>query len=170
MVTLEANIERFGLSVEKDPDFSDNSRLASRCDGADNVEQHVVRYILRTTKYKLLQGHEQSKVSNGVFLWETTLEEHRFSTIEGGMQRLCNSPTYASRHGYRLCLWVYFGGDGSGEGTPISVFLLIKHPEKDIFYLWLLSLSVAITMMNQDPSKSVSLHFENDQVQVPTGA
>ena len=157
LVTLEANIERFGLSAEKHPDFSDNSRPATGCDSADEVEQYVVCYILRTTRCKLLQGQMQSKVSNGAFLWDvTTLEEHRFNTIEGRIQRLYNSPTYTSRFGYRLCLWLYLGGDSSGEGAPISVFLLIKHPDKDIFYPWPLSLPVAITMMNQDPSKSVS--------------
>ena len=78
--------------------------------------------ILRTSKRKFLQGHEQSNVSNGAFLWDVTaLEEHRFSTIGGEIHRLCNSPTYASRHGYRLCLWVYLGGDNSREGAPICL-------------------------------------------------
>lgn len=163
LITLEANIERFGLSAEKDPDFSNHSRPASGWDRADEIEQHVIRYILRTTKFKILQGQIQCKVSNSAFLWDvTTLEEHRFSTIEGGIQRLCSSPPYISRHGYRLCLWIYFGGDGSDEGAHISVFLVIKHPENDIFYPWPLSLPVAITMMNQDPSKSVSKSMNPD--------
>ena len=80
MVTLEANIERFDLSAEKDQDLFDNSRPVSGCGRVDEIRQHIIRYILRMTKCKFLQGQLQSKVSNSALLWDvTTLEEHCFS-------------------------------------------------------------------------------------------
>lgn len=43
---------------------------------------------------------------------------------------------YSSKYGYKMCLRLYFNGDGTGRGTHLSLFFVVMRGKCDALLKW----------------------------------
>ena len=109
------------------------------------------------------QEEVESTMHNGVFIWKiTNFEEEYFAATNASVPMLRSRPFHTSPHGYRMSLCVYLCGDGAGQNTHISVFFMLMHSENDIHLRWPFTQPVTLTLVNRDPSRSISKTFRPD--------
>ena len=93
-----------------------------------------------------------------------------------------SDPFYSHNKGYKMCLNVYAGGNGDGEGTHLSVFLALMKGPHDDELTWPLRGAFEIKLLNQirdskhcsmiltyDANNGVNRITESDRSRVPMG-
>ena len=69
---------------------------------------------------------------NGAFLWRIPEMRRRIRDAKiGRITSIYSPPFYTGRNGYKMCIRAYLNGDGSGEGTHLSIFFVIMEGEYD---------------------------------------
>ena len=79
-------------------------------------------------------------------LWEFTLTE--FSIRRKLSKDYYSPPFYTHQHGYKLCLQVCPGGDGSSDGFHIPVFVCVMRGEHDELLQWPAKGEIFIDVIN----------------------
>ena len=64
-----------------------------------------------------------------------------------------SAPFYTSKSGYKLCLRLYPAGDGMGEGTHISVYLVVMRGEYDSLLVWPMRHRIKLTLLDQETQR-----------------
>ncbi|XP_067406904.1 TNF receptor-associated factor 1-like isoform X2 [Emydura macquarii macquarii] len=106
-----------------------------------------------------IQALEQTSY-DGRFLWRVPDVGRRMQQALSGQTPAIHSPSfYTSRYGYRLCLKLYFNGDGTGAGTHISLFLVVMRGEYDFQLKWPFRHKVTFTLLDQIGERHVSASF-----------
>ena len=63
---------------------------------------------------------------NGAFLWRIPDMKRRIRDAKiGRITSIYSPPFYTGRNGYKMCIRAYLNGDGSGEGTHLSIFFVL---------------------------------------------
>jgi len=87
---------------------------------------------------------------DGNLLWKIDdFRNRRQQTLAGDIHALHSAPCYTSEYGYKFCLRVYLDGDGAGQGTHLSLFLVIMKSEHDNILKWPFQKKVKFTLINQ---------------------
>ena len=96
-----------------------------------------------------LQLLENSRM-NGKLLWKIDdFRQRRQQTLVGDISALHSAPCYTSEYGYKFCLRAYLNGDGVGEGTHLSLFLVIMTSDYDNILEWPFQKKFKFTLINQ---------------------
>ena len=71
----------------------------------------------------------------------------------GKTTSLYSAPFSTGHYGYKMCLWLYMNGDGSGKGTHLSFFLTIMRGEYDALLTWPFRQAVTLTLPGPGQTK-----------------
>ena len=102
----------------------------------------------------------QTTSCNGQFIWKIPeISQRTREAQRGKVISLYSAPFFTSRCGYKLCLWLYLNGDGSGKGTHLSSFLTIMRGESDALLSWPFQQMVTLMVLDQDKRKNIVQAF-----------
>ncbi|XP_070572516.1 TNF receptor-associated factor 1-like [Ptychodera flava] len=102
--------------------------------------------------------------SDGTMIWK--IEDYtrrKHDAVVGKTLSLNSQPFYTSRCGYKMCARVYLNGDGIGEGTHMSLFIVIMRGEYDDFpgMTWPFSRQIAEPIMSTFEDERLQLLLES---------
>ena len=78
----------------------------------------------------------------------------------GRITSIYSPPFYTGRNGYKMCIRAYLNGDGSGEGTHLSIFFVIMKGEYDPLLQRLFDYKVSLILVDQDQRKHLGQTFK----------
>ena len=98
---------------------------------------------------------------NGAFLWRIPEMRRRIHDAKiGRITSIYSPPFYTGRNGYKMCIRAYLNGDGSGEGTHLSIFFVIMKGEYDPLLQWPFDHKVSLVLVDQDLKKHLVQTFK----------
>ena len=98
---------------------------------------------------------------NGAFLWRIPEMRRRICDAKiGRITSIYSPPFYTGRNGYKTCIRAYLNGDGSGEGTHLSIFFVIMRGECDPLLQWPFDHKVSLVLVDQDLKKHLVQTFK----------
>ena len=102
---------------------------------------------------------------DGRFIWRIPEVQRKIRDAKMGRITNIYSPLfYTGRNGYKMCIRAYLNGDGTGEGTHLSIFFVIMKGEYDPLLRWPFDHKVDLILLDQDHKKHV-VHSFNPSVQ-----
>ena len=100
---------------------------------------------------------------DGIMLWKISeFSRLRNEAVSGQRLSIWSTCFYTGRFGYKMCTRVYLNGDGSGQGTHISVFFVIMRGQYDAFLRWPFRQKVTFMLLDQDNVEHVIDAFRPD--------
>ncbi|XP_029470347.1 TNF receptor-associated factor 1 [Rhinatrema bivittatum] len=100
---------------------------------------------------------------DGIFLWKIPEVSRKCQeAIAGRQMSLCSPAFYTAKYGYKVCLRVYFNGDGAAKGTHISLFFAVMKGEYDALLSWPFKHKVTFMLMDQNNREHVIDAFRPD--------
>ena len=98
---------------------------------------------------------------NGAFLWRIPEVRRRIRDAKiSRITSIYSSPFYSGRNGYKMCIRAYLNGDGSGEGTHLSIFFVLMKGEYDPLLQWPFESKVSLILVSQDHMKHLVQTFK----------
>ena len=98
---------------------------------------------------------------NGAFLWRIPEVRRRMRDAKiGRITSIYSPPFYTGRNGYKMCIRAYLNGDGSGEGTHLSIFFVLMRGEYDPLLQWPFEPKVSLILVDQDHKKHLVQTFK----------
>ena len=98
---------------------------------------------------------------NGAFLWRVPDMRRRIRDAKmGRITSIYSPPFYTGRNGYKMCIRAYLNGDGSGEGTHLSIFFVLMKGEYDPLLQWPFDHKVSLVLVDQDQKKHLVQTFK----------
>ena len=98
---------------------------------------------------------------NGAFLWRIPEVRRRIRDAKiGHITSIYSPPFYTGRNGYKMCIRAYLNGDGSGEGTHLSIFFVLMKGEYDPLLQWPFESKVSLVLVDQDHMKHLVQTFK----------
>ncbi|XP_042909927.1 TNF receptor-associated factor 4 isoform X2 [Parasteatoda tepidariorum] len=105
--------------------------------------------------------------TSGTMLWKITDYTRRLGEARDGYE-LVSSPFYTSQHGYKLMASLFLNGNGTGEGTHLSVYIKILPGEYDALLPWPFSHTVTFVLYDQSPTQETACNIVESFVPDPT--
>ena len=98
---------------------------------------------------------------NGAFLWRVPDMKRRIRDARiGRITSIYSPPFYTGRNGYKMCIRAYLNGDGSGEGTHLSIFFVLMRGEYDALLQWPFDHKVSLVHVDQEQKKHLVQTFK----------
>jgi len=98
---------------------------------------------------------------NGAFLWRVPEMRRRIRDAKiGRITSIYSPPFYTGRNGYKMCIRAYLNGDGTGEGTHLSIFFVLMRGEYDPLLQWPFEHKVSLILVDQDQKKHLVQTFK----------
>ena len=98
---------------------------------------------------------------NGAFLWRVPDMKRRIRDAKiGRITSIYSPPFYTGRNGYKMCIRAYLNGDGSGEGTHLSIFFVLMKGEYDPLLQWPFDHKVSLVLVDQNQKKHLVQTFK----------
>ena len=98
---------------------------------------------------------------DGKFLWRIPEVCRRIRDAKiGHITSIYSPPFYTGRNGYKMCIRAYLNGDGTGEGTHLSIFFVLMKGEYDPLLQWPFTNKVSLILVDQDKKKDLSQSFK----------
>ncbi|XP_059399649.1 TNF receptor-associated factor 5-like [Carassius carassius] len=114
------------------------------------LDIHVEQLQCNEQRFRQLE----STSYDGKLIWKVRDYCHR---KEAGTP-LNSTPFYTSRSGYKLSVRAYLGGDNSGRGTHLSLYITIMRGDFDSLLPWPFRQNITLTLLDQSGSKN---HMSN---------
>ncbi|XP_065899595.1 TNF receptor-associated factor 2-like isoform X2 [Dysidea avara] len=98
---------------------------------------------------------------NGAFLWRIPEMRRRIRDAKiGRITSIYSPPFYTGINGYKMCIRAYLNGDGTGEGTHLSIFFVLMRGEYDPLLQWPFEHKVSLILVDQDQKKHLVQTFK----------
>ena len=98
---------------------------------------------------------------NGAFLWRIPEVRRRIRDAKSGrIASIYSPPFYTGRNGYKMCIRAYLNGDGSGEGTHLSIFFVLLKGEYDSLLPWPFEHQISLILVDQDQKRHLVQTFK----------
>ena len=98
---------------------------------------------------------------NGAFLWRVPDMKRRIRDARiGRITSIYSPPFYTGKNGYKMCIRAYLNGDGSGEGTHLSIFFVLMKGEYDALLQWPFDHKVSLVLVDQEQKKHLVQTFK----------
>ena len=79
---------------------------------------------------------------------------------------LYSPPFYTGKNGgYKLCLFLYMDGDGSGKGTHLSFYIAVMRGEYNAQLTWPFRQKVTLILQDQNHQQHIAKWFKPDPVE-----
>ncbi|XP_065899560.1 TNF receptor-associated factor 3-like isoform X2 [Dysidea avara] len=125
------------------------------------VERTVNILNVHHSELELQLQASLASTHNGAFLWR--IPEIRRRTRDAKIGRITSiysPPFYTGRNGYKICIRAYLNGDGTGEGTHLSIFFVLMRGEYDPLLQWPFEHKVSLILVDQDQKKHLVQTFK----------
>ena len=121
-----------------------------------------VRGMVATMNDQMIQSQALSTSTyNGKYLWRIPEVSRRIRDAKmGRITGIYSPPFYTGRNGYKMCIRAYLNGDGSGEGTHLSIFFVLMKGEYDPLLQWPFNHKVSLILVDQDRKKDIVQTFK----------
>ena len=104
------------------------------------MRQEGQQYTLENTSYEW---------NNNIYTWKIPDIHQKKLAAENSV--LYSPPFYTGQNGgYKISLFLYMDGDGSGKGTHLSFFLTLMRGEYDVLLTWPFRQTVTLMLLDQD--------------------
>ena len=114
-----------------------------------------------TTQLELQLQASLASTHNGAFLWRIPEVRQRIRDAKmGRITNIYSPPFYSGRNGYKMCIRAYLNGDGSGEGTHLSIFFVLMKGEYDPLLQWPFEPKVSLILVDQDHKEHLVQTFK----------
>ncbi|XP_016087519.1 TNF receptor-associated factor 5-like isoform X2 [Sinocyclocheilus grahami] len=110
------------------------------------LDIHVEQLQCNEQRFRLLE----STSYDGKLIWKVRDYCHR---KEAGTP-LNSTPFYTSHSGYKLSVRAYLGGDSSGRGTHLSLYITIMRGDFDSLLPWPFRQNITLTLLDQSGSRN----------------
>ncbi|XP_067251968.1 TNF receptor-associated factor 5 isoform X1 [Chanodichthys erythropterus] len=110
------------------------------------LDIHVEQLQCNEQRFRQLE----STSYDGKLIWKVRDYWHR---KEAGTP-LNSTPFYTSRNGYKLSVRAYLGGDNSGRGTHMSLYITIMRGDFDSLLPWPFRQNITLTLLDQSGSRN----------------
>ena len=100
---------------------------------------------------------------NGDFLWRISEVHRRIQDAKNGRTTsIFSFPFCSGRNGYKMCIRAYLNGDGTGEGTHLSIFFALMKGEYDPLLQWPFDCQVSLILIDQTHKNHIVKQFTPD--------
>ena len=127
----------------------------------DTESGSSIQHCQEGQQYKLeSEGCECSY--NFKFSWNITEVQKKLETKN---ITLYSPPFYTAEKngGYKMCLFLYMDGDGSGKGTHLSFYIAVMRGEFDALLMWPFQQKITLTLEDQNHQQHNITHcFKQD--------
>ena len=125
------------------------------------VEKMLCSLSVQHAELQLQWQVSVASTHNGVFMWRIPEVRRRIQDAKmGRITSIYSPPFYTSRNGYKMCIRAYLNGDGTGEATHLSIFLVIMRGEYDPLLHWPFDSKVSLILVDQDMKKHIVETFQ----------
>ncbi len=96
-----------------------------------------------------------TRVTEGTFVWKIDKIKGKLQDAKALNKEFKSEPFYTNRYGYKLGVSVFMNGNGSGEGTHMSLYIRVLQGEYDNLLEWPFRHPITFQLMDQcnDPDK-----------------
>lgn len=116
---------------------------------AHDVNSKIIQNELETVKQTLSDFSSLSS-NDGSYIWKITSVSEKLENAASDRQSSVYSPSfYSSPTGYKMCLRLYFNGDGQARRTHVSLFFVVMRGEYDPILTWPFSYKVTFCLYDQ---------------------
>ena len=135
-----------------------------------NLERHLELMLghckRQSEQINLLESRieEVSIPRDGVLLWKIPEMKRKMSS---GLE-IVSSPFYSSPSGYKLQASLFLRGNGSGEGSHLSVYIKILPGEYDCILKWPFKQTVSFTLLDQNQDRAAAVNVMESFIPDPT--
>ena len=130
------------------------------------LEMERVVNALSSHCLKDMEPRLQSSLNSthdGALLWHITEVRQKIRNAKKTDDVMIDSPSfYTGRYGYKMCIRAYLNGADSGEGTHLSIFLVLMKGEHDKLLQWPFQSKVNLILIDQHHKKNLIQTFEPD--------
>uniref|UniRef100_I3K617 TNF receptor-associated factor n=2 Tax=Oreochromis TaxID=8139 RepID=I3K617_ORENI len=141
------------LAIGRHLEDTTKSHLTMMCNLVGRQRQEILE--LRREMEELSVSHD------GVLIWK--LSDYSRKLQEAKLRsnhEFFSPPFYTHRYGYKLQVSAFLNGNGSGEGSHLSVYIRVLPGEYDNLLEWPFSYKVTFSILDQsDPSLSKPQHI-----------
>ena len=125
------------------------------------VERTVNVLNVHHSELELQLQASLASTHNGAFLWRIPEMRRRIRDAKiGRITSIYSPPFYTGRNGYKMCIRAYLNGDGTGEGTHLSIFFVLTRGEYDPLLQWPFEHKVSLILVDQDQKKHLVQTFK----------
>ena len=125
------------------------------------VERTLNMLSVHHSELELQLQASLASTHNGAFLWRVPDMRRRIRDAKmGRITSIYSPPFYTGRNGYKMCIRAYLNGDGSGEGTHLSIFFVLMKGEYDPLLQWPFDHKVSLVLVDQDQKKHLVQTFK----------
>ena len=180
MAQSSAQIEVFSGEIEKmKQDYSSHASKISEMVPHNDNNSYPLDYIKQVEEKTLevertlniLSVHHSelelqlqaslASTHNGAFLWRIPDMRRRIHDAKiGRITSIYSPPFYTGRNGHKMCIRAYLNGDGTGEGTHLSIFFVLMRGEYDPLLQWPFEHKVSLILVDQDQKKHLVQTFK----------
>lgn len=153
-VTLEAFAHQHRLDQEK---------IESLAVKVTQLERTVGIRDLQLLETEQLVRELQLCTYDGIFVWKIgDFSRRRQEAVAGRTPAMFSPAFYSSKYGYKMCLRLYFNGDGTGRGTHLSLFFVVMRGKCDALLKWPFSQKVTLMLLDQNNREHIIDAFRPD--------
>ena len=125
------------------------------------VERTINVLSMHHSELELQLQASLASTHNGAFLWRIPDMKRRIRDARiGRITSIYSPPFYTGRNGYKMCIRAYLNGDGSGEGTHLSIFFVLMKGEYDPLLQWPFDHKVSLVLVDQEQKKHLVQTFK----------
>ena len=169
MVELEKLKQQYSMAMRSSKGF--NTEVVPYEKSSDLVKQVEEKVLEVERTLNILSVHHSelelqlqaslASTHNGAFLWRIPEVRRRIRDAKmGRITSIYSPPFYTGRNGYKMCIRAYLNGDGSGEGTHLSIFFVLMRGEYDPLLQWPFEPKVSLILVDQDHKKHLVQTFK----------
>lgn len=141
------------MAIGRHLEESTKSHLTMMCSLVGRQRQEIME--LRREMEELSVSHD------GVLIWKLTDYSRKLQEAKlRNNHEFFSPPFYTHRYGYKLQVSAFLNGNGSGEGSHLSIYIRVLPGEYDNLLEWPFSYKVTFSILDQsDPSLSKPQHI-----------
>ncbi|CAF0723645.1 unnamed protein product [Rotaria sp. Silwood1] len=132
-------IEQLKNSVEESSQFMH----------ANQINTNILQAEIESLRQMMMDLSSQSS-NDGTFIWKITDVAQKINdSISERQTSIYSPPFYSSPTGYKMCMRLYFNGDGQARRTHLSLFFVLMRGDYDAILTWPFSYKITFCLYDQ---------------------
>ncbi len=146
LVQIHSNVTEQGKQIEQlKKSIDETSQLLHATQMNNSILQAEIEIMKQTL------ADSSSLLSNdGSYIWKiTNVADKLANAISDRQTSVYSPPFYSSPTGYKMCMRLYFNGDGNARGTHLSLFFVLMRGDYDAILVWPFPYKITFSMYDQ---------------------